>query len=96
MDLSRKMVWNLYAGGVAALTAVVVKKVLDTGWKTVTGEAPPDVNDPATPPGQALAFAVAVALGLGVSGVFMNRFAAKRWEKFTGEASPTRNVSLRL
>ncbi len=96
MDISRKIVWNLYAGGVAALTAVVAKKVLDAGWQTVTGHEPPDVNDPATPAGEALAWGVALALGLGLSGVFMNRIAASRWEKFTGEPSPVRSVSLRL
>lgn len=96
MDISRKLVWNLYAGGIAALTAVVTKKVLDAGWTAATGHEPPDVNDPATPPKEALAWALALALGLGLSGVFVNRFAAKRWEQFTGEPSPVRSVSLRL
>lgn len=96
VDISQKIVWNLYAGGVAALTAVVAKKVLDRGWQTVTGHEPPDVNDPTTPPGEALAWALAVALGIGVTGVFMNRFAARRWEQFTGVPSPTRTVNLRL
>ena len=57
MDISRKLVWNLYAGGIAALTAVVTKKGLDAGWKSVTGHEPPEVNDPATPPAEALAWA---------------------------------------
>lgn len=96
MDLSRKIVWNLYAGGIAALTAVATKKVLDGGWKAVTGHEPPDVNDPATPPAEAAAWALALAVGLGLSGVFVNRLAAKRWEKFTGEPSPVRSVSFRL
>lgn len=96
MDISRKIVWNLYAGGVAALTAVVTKKALDASWQAVTGHEPPDVNDPATPPREALAWAVALALGLGLSGVFVNRFAAQRWEKFTGSPSPVRSVNLRL
>lgn len=96
MDLSRKLVWNLYAGGVAAVTALATKKALDGGWKAVTGQEPPDVNDPATPAREALAWAIALALGLGVTGVFVNRLAAQRWEKFTGEPSPVRSVNLRL
>lgn len=96
VDVSRKIVWNLYAGGIAALTAVVTKKALDGGWQAVTGHEPPDVNDPATPPAEALAWAIALALGLGLTGVFVNRFAATRWERFTGEPSPVRSVSLRL
>lgn len=96
MDLSRKLVWNLYAGGIAAVTAIVTKKALDGGWKVVTGQEPPDVNDPATPSSEALAWAMALAIGLGVTGVFVNRFAATRWEKFTGEASPVRSVSFRF
>lgn len=96
MDISRKLVWNLYAGGIAALTAVVTKKGLDAGWKSVTGHEPPEVNDPATPPAEALAWAMALAVGLGLTGVFVNRFAAQRWERFTGEPSPVRSVNFRI
>ncbi len=96
MDFSRKIVWNLYAGGIAAVTALVTKKGLDAAWLTVTGEEPPEANDPSTPTSEALAWALALAVGLGVTQVMVNRFAAKRWEQFTGEASPVRSVSLRL
>ena len=96
VDISRRLLWNVYAGGIAALTAIGTKKALDGVWKVVTGDEPPDVNDPATPPREALAWAAAMALGLSLSGVFVNRLASHRWEKFTGEPSPARNLSFRF
>ncbi len=96
MDLSQKIVWNLYAGGIAALTALVAKKGLDGAWSVVTGEEPPDLADPAVPQRTALTWALLVAVGLGVTQVFVNRFAARQWEKYSGTAAPARSVNFRL
>lgn len=96
MDISRKLVWNLYSATVATVSALVAKKAVDAAWSFVTGDEPPDPNDPATPAGEAFAWILAVAVGVGVSQVFANRFAAQRWSAYTGETSPRRSVNLRL
>ena len=96
MNLSQKMVWNLYSAGVAALAATVTKKAATGAWRFVTGSEPPELNDPETSTGEAVAWAATLALGVGVASVVIHRFAANRWEKYTGQASPMRGVSLRF
>lgn len=84
MSVTRNLMFNAYSGGVAALTAVVAHKAVDAVWKTVTGEEPPEVNDPAVPPTKAFAWVLANAIGIGILGVAANRFAARRWAQFSG------------
>ncbi len=98
MSVTRNLMFNAYSGGIAALTAVVAHKVVDTLWKVVTGEKPPVANDPAVPPAKAFGWVLANAVGIGVLGVAANRFAAQRWLKFSGEESlpSMRSVNLRL
>ncbi len=97
MSVTRNLMFNAYSGAIAALTAVVAHKVVDTLWTVVTGEEPPQPNDPDTPPNKAFAWVLANAIGIGVLGVAANRFAASRWKKFSGEELPhARSVSLKL
>ncbi|WP_232548036.1 DUF4235 domain-containing protein [Propioniciclava soli] len=97
MDLSQKIVWNLYSTGVAAIAGIVTKQLVDRAWMFVTGDDdPPEPNDPETPVGAAVARVVVVALGMGLSQVLINRVAAKGWSSFTGQASPARQVNLKF
>lgn len=97
MSVTRNMMFNVYAGGVAAITTVVAHQVVQGLWRSVTGEEPPEPNDPATPSKKALTWVLANAVGIGVLGVLANRFAASRWEQFSGApVRSTRSVSLRL
>ena len=96
MSVTRTMMFNAYSGALAALTAVVAHKVVDTLWTTVTGEEPPQPNDPAVPAGKAFAWVMANALGIGALGVAANRFAAQRWIKFAGDMPAARSVSLKF
>lgn len=96
MDVTQKLVGNLYAAGVGALAALVTHKLVDGVWRLVTGDEPPQPEDPSTPLSQALAWAVAMAIGVGASQVLLNRLAAQRWEAFTGQQLPIRRVNLRL
>ncbi len=96
MGMARTMMFNAYSGAIAALALLVGHQMVDTLWKTVTGEEPPEPNDPTTPPDKAFAWVVANAIGIGVVGVAANRFAASRWLKYNDELPTTRNVSLRL
>lgn len=96
VDLPQKITWNLYSAAVGAISALVTKKLVDAAWKFVTGDEPPEPNDPDTPAPLALAWVLAMAVGVGVSQVLVNRFAAKRWASFTGGPAPLRSVNLRL
>lgn len=96
MDISQKVGWNLYSTVVAVGAAAVTKKAVESAWEFVTGEEPPEPNDPDVPTGQAIAWVVAVAVGVGLSQVLINRFAAKRWSAFTGEGQSSRPVNLRF
>lgn len=96
MDLSQKIVWNLYSAAFGAVAAIVAKKAVDGAWHFVTGDEPPEPNDPHVPTSEAAAWVMALAVGVGLSQVLANRFAASRWEAFTGTTSPIRNVNMRF
>ena len=96
MDFSQKIVWNAYSTVVGLVAAVATKKAVDGVWQFVTGEEPPEPNDPNTPTTHAAVWVLAMAMGVGLSQVLINRFAARRWEAFTGSASPLRHVNLRF
>ena len=89
MSMSQRLVWNLYAGAVGALSAMVAQKAVRGAWKLATGDEPPDPNDPATPLSEALIWALAGGIGIGVAQLLTNRFAAARWEKAMGTPAPT-------
>lgn len=96
MSVTQNMMFNAYSGAIAAVTAVAGHKAVDLLWKTVTGEEPPEPNDPATPTKQAFAWVLANAIGIGVMGVAANRFAANRWLKYGKELPTTRNVNFKI
>ncbi|MFT3861284.1 DUF4235 domain-containing protein [Micropruina sp.] len=97
MNMSQKLLWNIYAGAVGALTIVVTQKAVRGAWKVATGDEPPDPNDPATPLSEALIWALAGGIGIGISQLLVNRFAATRWEKAMGTPAPARSsVHFRL
>jgi hypothetical protein len=97
MNVSQKLLWNIYAGAVGALSAVVAQKAVRGAWKVATGDEPPDPNDPATPLSEALTWALAGGIGIGIAQLLTNRFAATRWEKAMGTPAPTRSsVNFRL
>lgn len=96
MDIPQKMVWNLYSTAVAVVAAAVTKKAVEGAWEFVTGEEPPEPSDPNVPTGQAVAWVMALAVGVGLSQVLINRFAAKQWSGYVGESQASRGVNLRF
>lgn len=96
MDIPQKLVWNIYSTVVAVGAAVVTKKAVEGAWQFVTGEEPPEPTDPTVPTGQAVAWALSLAIGVGLSQVLINRFAAQRWSAYVGEDQMARGVNLRL
>ncbi len=97
MTMSQRLLWNIYAGAIGALTAVVAQKAVRGAWKVATGDEPPDPNDPATPLSEALIWALAGGIGIGMAQLLTNRLAANRWEKAMGSPAPTHSrVNFRI
>jgi len=97
MSMSQKLLWNLYAGVIGAASAIAAQKLVRGAWKLATGDEPPDPNDPATPLSEAMIWALAGGIGIGVAQMMTNRFAAVRWEKAMGSPAPTNSrVSFKL
>jgi len=74
--------------GVAA--GSVAARALNGGWQQVTGNTPPDPNDPEVPVMQALAWVAISGLIMAGAQVLVNRFGMRRWQ---AKAKP---VSVRL
>ena len=89
MDTSKKLLWNLYAGALGALTTVVAAKLVNGVWEAATGDAPPNPNDPDVPLRRALTWAIASGVGIGLSQLLVNRLAASQWTKAMGVPAPS-------
>ena len=88
MGPSQKLIWKLYAGVLGAVTTFAAQKLVTMAWKTVTGDEPPSPTDPRTPLRQALSWALASAIGVGVTQIVTQRFAARRWSDEMGTEAP--------
>ncbi len=77
MKLSDKVLIKVYAGVLGAVTTVVTQKAISGAWKLATGQQPPKPTDPNVPAGEAFAWALASALGLGAAQLAVSRFSAK-------------------
>lgn len=81
--------WKLLGTGGAVLSGIAAKKVLTTGWKAVTGHAPPaNPEHPDTTWPEALAFAVVSGAIVGVARMLAARKAAAYYRKSTGHLPP--------
>lgn len=84
-----KVVWKgvgLLAGVMAAKYA---RKAATTGWrKTVGGDPPTNPASPTTTWTEALAWAAASGVALGVARMLAQRGAAATWKKATGSLPP--------
>lgn len=84
MNASQKVLWNIYAGAIGAITTLVAAKAVGKAWELATGEEPPRPEDPDVPLRRALTWAIASGLGVGVAQLLVNRFAAAQWNKLVG------------
>jgi hypothetical protein len=96
MGPSQKLIWKLYAGVLGAVTSLAALKLVTLVWKTVTGNEPPSPTDPRTPLSQALSWALASAIGVRVTQILTQRFAARRWSDEMGTEAPERRRKLRI
>jgi hypothetical protein len=88
----REAMWKLVSTGSGLLGAMLAKKLLRSGYRAMRNE-----SDPATPfdPADrrfsvldALLWACAAGIGLGIAKVVSARVAAIGWEMATGDAPP--------
>ncbi len=88
MNTSQRLIWNIYAGIVGAITTVAAAKLVSKVWELTTGDEPPLPNDPEVPLRRAITWAVASGLGVGLAQLLMNRFAASQWTRIMGTRVP--------
>lgn len=91
MKTSQKLLWNLYAGAIGAATTVLAAKAVNAVWELATGDTPPEPNDPDVPLRQAVTWAIASGVGIGLSQLLVNRFAANQWTRVMGTPAPRIN-----
>jgi hypothetical protein len=82
VNMRQSMIWNVYAGLIGAVTAVVATKLVGKAWEVTTGEAPPAANDPEVPLHRAVIWMLASGVGIGLAQLLMNRFAARQFDRF--------------
>jgi len=75
---------------IGAAAGAIAVRVLHGGWQRITGQKPPDPNDPEVPVVQALIWAAASGLVLAGAQVLVNRFGVRRWH------AKVKPVSVRL
>ncbi len=88
MNISQKLVWNVYAGAAGVLATLVATQAVTKVWQLTTGDEPPEPNDPEVPLRRALTWAIASGLGIGLTQLLVNRFAARQWAKSMGTRAP--------
>ncbi len=82
-------VWSVFSVLSALVTANVVKKLLDGGWRMATGKKPPtNPADPAVDTSEAITWAAVSATAIAVARVVANRKAADYYYKSTGKVPP--------
>ena len=89
MRINRKVGWQIVSYGTGALAALATRRALTAAWQGVRRTPPPD--DPANrqiPWPQALTWAIATSVGIGVARLVALRGAAAVWEATAHEPPP--------
>jgi hypothetical protein len=85
----RPLVWRGLAAASGLAAAAASRRVISVAWSRLGGpEAPVNPADRRITWPQALAWALAAALGAGVARVVGLRAAAAGWQRVTGDAPP--------
>jgi hypothetical protein len=84
-----RLAWAAIATGTAYLAGRAIESAARHGWKSVTGEEPPE-HPESTETGwkDALIWTAATSLTLGVGRLLAQRIAAFGWEQARGDAPP--------
>jgi uncharacterized protein DUF4235 len=85
----KNLSWKAVSYGAGALAAMVTRRFLEASWRGLRNAPPPDVlADRRTPFVEALSWAIATGVGIGVARLFAIRTAAVVWEAATHELPP--------
>jgi hypothetical protein len=77
--------WKVLRGATVVVAVIAAEKGLRTGWQAVTGRKPPPVpEDPHTPWGRPLAWAIVSGALVGATRLVAIRVAASVYEKNAG------------
>lgn len=86
---SGSKVWSAYALGATVVAGIVARKALTTSWKVATGKEPPqNPADPDVSMGEAVAWAAASGVAIGLARMLASRKAANYYRKSTGHLPP--------
>jgi hypothetical protein len=84
-----KRSWKLLGSTAALVAGLATAKALDAAWRTATGKQPPDAPEsPEIGNVEALAWAAASGLAMGVARMYATRKAANYWVKSFGTLPP--------
>ncbi len=79
------LAWKVLGTGSAVLAAAVAQKGLEAAWRAATGTPPPTIpEDPDTDWTEAVAWAVASGVVIGVARLLATRRAAQYYRTSTG------------
>ena len=84
-----ELIWMAVAAGAGMLATSFVRSGMRSGWRSLVGDDPPE--NPAARDitwKQALGWAVASGVAIGVANVLVQRSAAAGWERWRGELPP--------
>ncbi len=84
-----KAAWRLFGGLSAVLAGLAARKLLATIWTKVTGKSPPmNPASPGTTWPEAIGWAAASGVVMGVARLLATRKAAATWVKRSGRLPP--------
>jgi hypothetical protein len=85
----QKYGWKAIALGTGALTGLATQRVIEFVWTAVRGPTPPkQAADRSSPWPEAVSWAVATGIGVGVARMLAVRTAAVLWEAAVHEPPP--------
>jgi hypothetical protein len=88
-DRRRQLAWKGVSTLSAVLGGIATRKLLEIGWSTVKSSDPPgNPADRRVSWSQAVQWAIATGVGVGIGRLVSERLAATGWEVATGTEPP--------
>lgn len=82
---SGSKVWSIYGLAATVLATMVARKAMNTSWKVATGKEPPkNPAHPDTSMAEAIAWATASGVAVGLARMLASRKAANYYRRSTG------------
>ena len=82
---SGSKVWSAYALGATLVASMAARKAMTASWKLATGKEPPsNPEHPDVSLAEAVAWAAASGVAVGLARMFASRKAAEYYRKSTG------------